>query len=330
MKEIPMSIEAMQAVRSWWRSVGRLGWTSVAIMLLHPLPAAASHIATPTSLRDECVNSPDNVVQLDHAVKVSLPGPGASSPLPVPSGCTLVLGPNAKLETEFVQFSFTDPLVIHVSPGIFVPMAEDSGLIATLGHFVLRQACATVGACRRAGLGSPRVAVNLSARQLHNPDLIEEVNAISAEYGFAPGDLELELTESSVMEDFAVAAEHIGRLTDLGVRLALDDFGTGYSTLAYLKHFRIHALKIDQSFVSGLPGDAEDAAIVRAILAMGRALGLDIMAEGVETDAQCRFLVAEGCQYIQGYLFARPLALGALLAWLRKRQDAARDGVRSA
>ncbi len=211
----------------------------------------------------------------------------------------------------------------YVSPGIFVPIAEDSGLIAKLGHLVLRDACATVGTCRRAGLGSPRLAVNLSARQLHHPHLIEEVQAISAECGFAPGDLELELTESSVMEDLAVAAERMGRLADLGVRLALDDFGTGYSSLAYLKRFRIHALKIDQSFVRDLPGDPEDAAIVRAILAMGRSLGLDIIAEGVETDAQCRFLLAQGCQHMQGYLFARPLPLGALLAWLRERQDGA-------
>ncbi len=207
-----------------------------------------------------------------------------------------------------------------VSPAVFVPIAEDTGLIVALGRYVLRHACATAASIRKAGLGAPRMSVNLSAHQLRHAGLVEEIAEVLAASGLMPCDIELELTESSVMEDIALATDRIGGLVDLGVRLALDDFGTGYSSLAYLKRFRIHVLKIDQSFVRDLPGDPEDAAIVRAITAIGRALDLDLIAEGVETLAQAEFLLAEGCRHIQGYLYCPPLPLEALIEWLRERE----------
>jgi diguanylate cyclase (GGDEF)-like protein/PAS domain S-box-containing protein len=191
-----------------------------------------------------------------------------------------------------------------IAPGEFIAGAEESGLILPIGAWVLRQASRFASAMRRQDV---RVAVNLSARQFLQPDLVDNVKAVLEETGLAPGRLELEVTESAVMSDAEEVRERLERLRGLGVQLTLDDFGSGYSSLSYLKRFRFHRLKIDRSFVRDLPHDADNTAIVDAILAMALSLGLDVVAEGVETEEQRAFLEARGCPGFQGYLFSKPL-----------------------
>ena len=204
-----------------------------------------------------------------------------------------------------------------VSPATFIPLAEESGLILPIGRWVLRTACAQNVAWQRAGLPPVRVAVNLSPRQLADPDLLAEVRDVLAETGLAPGLLELEVTESSVMHHVERALAVLGELKAMGVRLAIDDFGTGYSSLAQLKRFPIDTLKVDRSFIRDLPADAEDRAITEAIIAMGRTLGLTIVAEGVETREQQQFLRDRACDQMQGYGFARPVPPGDFAELLR-------------
>jgi EAL domain-containing protein (putative c-di-GMP-specific phosphodiesterase class I) len=151
------------------------------------------------------------------------------------------------------------------------------------------------------------MAVNLSTRQFRQTDLAEEISAALRDTGLAAGDLELEITESSIMDNQASAASVLAGLERLGIRIAVDDFGTGYSSLSYLKTFSIHCLKIDRSFISDIPGDENDTAIVRTIIALASSLGLTVVAEGVETEAQLAYLRASHCDQIQGYLFSRPL-----------------------
>jgi diguanylate cyclase (GGDEF)-like protein/PAS domain S-box-containing protein len=193
-------------------------------------------------------------------------------------------------------------------PAEFVPLLEESGLILPVGEWVLRGACAQWRAFRKAGMRTPRIAVNLAARQFCNPDLVDMVARVLAEEHIHPGGLELEITESTVMHDPAVAGEILAALAALGVRLALDDFGTGYSSLAYLKRFPLDVLKIDAGFIRDLPGDANDAAITRASISLGHGLGLEVLAEGVESQAQVEFLREAGCDSAQGYFLGRPLA----------------------
>jgi EAL domain-containing protein (putative c-di-GMP-specific phosphodiesterase class I) len=209
----------------------------------------------------------------------------------------------------------------YVAPMRFIPIAEEIGLIGRIGNWVLRRACADGAVLRREGRSGCRISVNLSARQLQQADIAELVARALSESGLNPADLELEITESSVMADVEHAAARMRQLADLGVRLALDDFGTGYSSLAYLKRFPIHRLKIDQSFVRDLPGDPDDAVIVRTIAAMAEALNLGLIAEGVETEAQRDFLLALPCRAMQGYLFCRPLPLDELMVWLMRRSE---------
>ncbi len=193
-----------------------------------------------------------------------------------------------------------------VSPAQFIPVAEDSGLIVAIGDWVLRTACRQLCSWQATGLATPRVAVNVSARQLRAHDFLGSVAAIIAETGIEPGQVELELTESILMEPEARRIDGFHRLRALGVHFSIDDFGTGYSSLSYVKRFPIGMLKIDQSFVRGLPGNADDAGITTAIIAMAHSLGLEVIAEGVETRAQLDFLRRANCQKIQGYLFSRP------------------------
>jgi EAL domain-containing protein (putative c-di-GMP-specific phosphodiesterase class I) len=159
-----------------------------------------------------------------------------------------------------------------------------------------------------------RVAVNLSARQLREPDLVESISAIISEAGLEPRHLELEITESSAMDDPENTQRVLNELSELGVALAIDDFGTGHSSLSYLKRFRINYLKIDQSFVRGIQSEPNDAGIVRAIIALGRNLNLIVIAEGVESEEQRAFLEAEACDEIQGFLCWRPAPAHELAA----------------
>ena len=203
-----------------------------------------------------------------------------------------------------------------VAPGRFIPEAEHSGLIVPIGEWVLGEACRQAAAWRAAGVPALSVAVNISALQFARGDLAATVEAALARSAMPAELLELELTESILMGESSVIDRTLQRLGALGVRFAIDDFGTGYSSLAYLKRFHVDRLKIDRSFIHDATNDADDAAIVRAVIQMARSLKLNIIAEGVETDEQARFLMREGCQAAQGYLFSRPLPAGDLEALL--------------
>jgi diguanylate cyclase (GGDEF)-like protein len=202
-----------------------------------------------------------------------------------------------------------------VSPAEIIPLAEETGLIARLGEWVLRAACEQAQQAR-AVLPTRRLAVNVSARQFQQPELPDMVEAILRRTGFEASALELEITESMLMQNVDSTVAAMRRLSALGVRFSVDDFGTGYSSLAYLKHLPISRLKIDKSFVRDIPADSNDAAIVTAIISMAHALGLEVVAEGVETVEQLDFLGTQGCDAIQGYYFSRPLPSEMLPQWL--------------
>lgn len=193
-----------------------------------------------------------------------------------------------------------------ISPAQFIPAAEDSGLIVPLGEWVLRTACLQAKAWHEQGL-DVRMAVNLSARQFREPLFSDRVMEILNETGLDPRQLELEITESILVEGLESVSAVLREFKQTGIMISLDDFGTGYSSLSYLKRFPIDKLKIDQSFVRDLLTDASDANLVKAIIAMSRALGLTVIAEGVETQAHVDSLRAEGCDEIQGYHIARPM-----------------------
>jgi EAL domain-containing protein (putative c-di-GMP-specific phosphodiesterase class I) len=182
---------------------------------------------------------------------------------------------------------------------------------------VLREACRQARAWRDAGLPPLRIAVNVSARELREKDFVAIVLAALTETGIEPGCLELELTESFLMQDATVTGAVLQALKDLGVMLALDDFGTGYSSLSHLRRFPIDTLKIDQSFVRDLATDADDASIVNAVISMGESLHMRVVAEGVETRDQVAFLQQHGCPVGQGYYFGRPVLAGQLTPLLR-------------
>ena len=201
----------------------------------------------------------------------------------------------------------------------FVPLAEDNGMIVALGGWVLARACRAAAGWIDRGLVSQDfvIRVNLSARQLDEPGLSSEVADLLASAGLPPGRLCLEITETALMRDAVVGLRVLTELREVGVHLAVDDFGTGYSSLSFLKRFPLDILKIDRSFVDGLPDDAEDTAIATTILSLARSLGLSVVAEGVETEAQRRALVELGCTRAQGYLFSRPVTEERLLEQLR-------------
>ena len=193
-----------------------------------------------------------------------------------------------------------------VSPAEFIPVAEDNGMIGIIDAWVLEQACEQMVQWNLDRSGPHFVAVNVSSRLFGRGELDLHVAQVLAKTGLNPAQLELEVTESAVMEDPAAALALLTRLRALGVHLAIDDFGTGYSSLARLKRLPVHKLKIDQSFVRGLPDDPEDAAIARAVIALGHSLGLKVLAEGIEEAAQADFLRELGCDYGQGYYFGHP------------------------
>ncbi|HSX71574.1 MAG TPA: EAL domain-containing protein [Pseudomonas sp.] len=193
-----------------------------------------------------------------------------------------------------------------VPPGEFIPVAEDSGLIGAIDAWVLEQACAQMRRWQAAGLSLEFIAVNVSSRLFSRGELDLRVERVLRASGLSPQQLELEVTESAVMDDPERASELLEQLHRLGVRLAIDDFGTGYSSLARLKSLPVHKLKLDQSFVRGLPQDREDAAIARAVVTLGHSLGLRVLAEGIETAEQAAFLREIGCSLGQGYWFGRP------------------------
>jgi diguanylate cyclase (GGDEF)-like protein/PAS domain S-box-containing protein len=210
------------------------------------------------------------------------------------------------------------PLLGDVSPLKFIPVAEESGLIEALGSWVMEEACRQLSAWQAEGVAGIRMAVNLSAQQLRSPGLVQSVDALLKRHGLKGSDLELEITESVAMENPERAIGQLQALRDLGVQLAIDDFGTGYSSLAYLKRLPIQVLKLDRTFVRDIETDPSDAEISAATLALAHNLGLKVIAEGVETEAQRDYLIQHQCDFMQGFLFSEPLPAGDALAFIRE------------
>jgi len=203
-----------------------------------------------------------------------------------------------------------------ISPAEFIPVAERTGLISEIDAWVMRQACQQMCQWQQAGVVLSFVAVNVSSRLFARRELYQQVAQVLHETGLDPAYLELEVTESAVMDDPEVALEQMHRLRELGVRLAIDDFGTGYSSLLRLKRLPVQKLKIDQGFVAGLPWDEDDGAIVRVIIALANSMGMQVHAEGIEQVEQAAFLLEHACELGQGYWFGRPVPAGQL-DWAR-------------
>ncbi|WP_297927112.1 EAL domain-containing protein [Metallibacterium sp.] len=214
----------------------------------------------------------------------------------------------------------------EISPAEFIPLAESLGMVRAVGAWVINEACRQIRAWLDAGLPSLRVAVNISASHLRHPQFVEHLRATLRQHRCPSDALMIELTESAILHIGERSRRTLAALHELGVSVAVDDFGTGYSSLAYLKLPAIHTIKIDQSFVNGLPDDANDAAITRAILALAHSLGLEAIAEGIETEQQLAFLLAAGCLEGQGYLFARPLLPDAIAARLAESRTPPTSG----
>jgi EAL domain-containing protein (putative c-di-GMP-specific phosphodiesterase class I) len=212
-----------------------------------------------------------------------------------------------------------------VAPGTFVPLLEESGLIVPVGAWVLRTACRQAKVWQEEGLPAMRISVNISSRQFRSESLVETIRDALESSGLAPESLELELTESLLVESAENAVTIMQRLKALGVTLSIDDFGTGYSSLNYLKRFPIDCLKIDSSFVHDLHTSAKDAAIVEAISALAKSLGIGLVAEGVEETRQADFLRARYCTELQGFLFSRPLAAEEIVDAVRKLAPASEE-----
>ena len=221
-----------------------------------------------------------------------------------------IIGAEALLRWHHPEFGM-------VSPGDFIPIAEDSGLILPIGEWVLRTAVRQMKEWMTSGLAPIVVAVNLSAIQFRRADLPHLVSSVLDEFGLPPEYLELELTEGVAMENPLAAIEMMNILHARGIRMSIDDFGTGYSSLSYLKRFKVYKLKIDQSFVRDISCDPEDEAIVDAIIGMSRSLGLQTIAEGVETAEQLAFLRSKGCNEVQGYFFGKPMPATEFEAFVR-------------
>jgi EAL domain-containing protein (putative c-di-GMP-specific phosphodiesterase class I) len=204
------------------------------------------------------------------------------------------------------------PTLGLIAPDRFIGLAEETGLIVPIGEWVLRQACEQGRAWHEAGSSDLVIAVNISVRQFLQPDLCGVIGQVLARCGLPASRLELEITESTAMEDLDMSSQVLHTLQDMGVRIAIDDFGTGHSSLSYLKNFPIQTLKIDRSFVKDIPADPNDAAIAAAAIAMAHSLGISVVAEGVETHEQLEFLRQRDCDAFQGYLISKPVPAAEL------------------
>ena len=207
-----------------------------------------------------------------------------------------------------------------VPPDQFIPLAEQNGTIIPIGEWVLDQACRQLREWHDQGFMDLRMAVNLSTVQLHHAELPRVVNNLLQIYRLPPRSLELEVTETGLMEDISTAAQHLLSLRRSGALIAIDDFGTGYSSLSYLKSLPLDKIKIDKSFVQDLIDDDDDATIVRAIIQLGKSLGMQVIAEGVETAEQEAYIISEGCHEGQGYFYSKPLPARELLAYLKQAE----------
>jgi len=215
-----------------------------------------------------------------------------------------------------VLLRWTNPELGDLEPEIFVPLAEDTGLIVPIGRWVLNTACAQLQVWRRHGMTDLTLSVNVSSRQLRGPDLVATVTEALQHHEIPPECLELEITEGCLLQDMVEIGDTLGVLDRMGVRLALDDFGTGYSCLSHLKEIPVDTVKIDKSFILGLSGDAGNATVVEAVIAMAHRLGIRVIAEGVETVDQLEFIRVRGCDLAQGFYFARALATEDFEGWL--------------
>jgi EAL domain-containing protein (putative c-di-GMP-specific phosphodiesterase class I) len=208
-----------------------------------------------------------------------------------------------------------------VMPERFIPVAEESGLIVDIGEWVIEQACAQMAEWRAAGRGNVRVAVNVSRNEMVGGGVVRATRRAMQRYGIARGQLVIELTESMLMDRIEVTSQQLRDLRELGAEVSIDDFGTGYSSMNYLKRFPVDELKIDRSFVAGMPGDKADVAIVRAIIVLAHSLGMRVVAEGVETQAQRDLLRELACDVFQGYLCSEPLLPQEFVVKVRSIND---------
>ncbi|MCK0506051.1 EAL domain-containing protein [Aromatoleum anaerobium] len=204
-----------------------------------------------------------------------------------------------------------DPVLGEIPPGRFIPAAEEAGLIVTLSEHVLTKVLSRIALWRRQGFVPPRISINIVAQQLREPHFVEHLCELLESRGVPPAAICLELTEGTLMEDLDGASQMLSRLTERGIAVSIDDFGTGYSSLAYLGRLPIHELKVDQSFVRGIASEASKRSIIAAIIDMAHALGMQVLAEGIETEDQLAFLKERHCEMGQGYLFHRPLSAEA-------------------
>jgi len=213
-----------------------------------------------------------------------------------------------------------------VGPDSFIALAEESNLILAIGEWVMRSVFNQCVLWKKEGRLPPRVGINVSGRQFAQSDFVATVIRLLRETGADPNCLEFEITENILVEDTETAIKTLERLRALGIRLAIDDFGTGYSSLSCLKKLPVNRLKIDKSFIHDLHTNANDRAIVTATIEMARGLGLEIIAEGVETQEQCRFMQESNCDEIQGFYFSKPLSVDAVQdKWLRQKDEAGEE-----
>lgn len=222
-----------------------------------------------------------------------------------------VVGVEALLRWQHPQHGF-------VAPDLFIPLAEQNGTIIPIGEWILDQSCRQLREWHDQGFSNLRMAINLSTVQLHHAELPRVVNNLMQVYRLPPKSLELEVTETGLMEDISTAAQHLLCLRRSGALIAIDDFGTGYSSLSYLKSLPLDKIKIDKSFVQDLLEDEDDATIVRAIIQLGKSLGMQVIAEGVETAEQEAYIIAQGCHEGQGYLYSKPLPARELTLFLKQ------------
>ncbi|MCK4704414.1 MAG: EAL domain-containing protein, partial [Gammaproteobacteria bacterium] len=207
-----------------------------------------------------------------------------------------------------------------ISPEIFIPIAEDAGIIYELGKWVIDESCRQLIAWKSDGFTGYRIAINLSTKQLQSESLADDIQSIMKKHQVTGNEMELEITETAAMSDPEQAIQQLGALRELGIQLSIDDFGTGYSSLAYLKQLPIQSLKLDKSFVHDIETDPNDAAICTATIALAHNLDLTVVAEGIETKMQLDFLTEHGCDYLQGYYFSKPLPADEMSEFLSQHK----------